>query len=153
MKRNSKGWKEAKSYDVGYGKPPVSGQFKKGQSGNAGGRPRQKAQHRLDVLSSYLDEIITVTLDGKKVRMPRFSFLIRMASASAAKSPRDLKQFLSILKEYNLIAPRVTQHLVQVEYVKPPDSFKDKPGPINSNDDPAKKRNLGNVKKGSREWD
>jgi Family of unknown function (DUF5681) len=26
--------------DVGYGKPPVNTQFKKGQSGNPGGRPR-----------------------------------------------------------------------------------------------------------------
>ena len=27
-------------YEVGYGRPPKSGQFKKGQSGNPKGRPR-----------------------------------------------------------------------------------------------------------------
>lgn len=27
-------------YEVGYGKPPKSTRFKKGQSGNPGGRPR-----------------------------------------------------------------------------------------------------------------
>jgi Family of unknown function (DUF5681) len=29
------------NYDVGYGKPPAKNQFKKGQSGNPNGRPKQ----------------------------------------------------------------------------------------------------------------
>lgn len=33
-----------KSYQTGYGKPPKSGQFQKGQSGNPGGRPKKKKE-------------------------------------------------------------------------------------------------------------
>ena len=36
---------EPGSYEVGYGKPPKHTQFKKGQSGNPKGRPKQVQAH------------------------------------------------------------------------------------------------------------
>jgi hypothetical protein len=33
---------KTEDYEVGYGKPPKSGRFKKGVSGNASGRPRSQ---------------------------------------------------------------------------------------------------------------
>ncbi len=38
-------------YDVGYGKPPRHTQFRKGQSGNPGGRPRREPVERLKALT------------------------------------------------------------------------------------------------------
>ena len=38
-------------YQVGYGKPPVHAQFRKGQSGNPGGRPRGPATERAKALA------------------------------------------------------------------------------------------------------
>lgn len=43
MAQNSEKNRESKAREVGRGKPPVEHQFKPGQSGNPGGRPKKKA--------------------------------------------------------------------------------------------------------------
>jgi hypothetical protein len=42
---------DSATYDVGYGKPPRRTQFRKGQSGNPGGRPRRESVERLKALT------------------------------------------------------------------------------------------------------
>ena len=54
-------------YEVGYGKPPRHTQFRKGQSGNPGGRPRRTATERANALllgEAY--RLVTVKMDGQK---------------------------------------------------------------------------------------
>src|ERR1041384_5673568 len=49
-------WRGAKSYVVGYCKPPEASRFRKGQSGNPRGRPRRRKSFPvavLDALSSF----------------------------------------------------------------------------------------------------
>jgi hypothetical protein len=69
-------------YEVGYGKPPKSGQFKKGQSGcPSGGKKKPPTLHEL--LAAELDQIVSVkTAGGKIIKMTK-------AQAMAKRIVRD----------------------------------------------------------------
>lgn len=54
--------KPPKAYQVGYKKPPPSGQFKKGQSGNPSGK--KKPRGLLQVLQDQLEAEIAVKANG-----------------------------------------------------------------------------------------
>lgn len=62
-----------KSYEVGQGKPPKSGQWKKGQSGNPSGKKKvitQPAQPIIDCMVQQLMTPIEANQNGKIVKMP-----------------------------------------------------------------------------------
>ena len=48
------------NYEVGYGKPPRSGQFRKGQSGNPRGRPRKEKASETGENQSVADLLVKV---------------------------------------------------------------------------------------------
>jgi hypothetical protein len=56
-------------YEVGYGKPPKSAQFKKGQSGNPSGRPKDLRKLQLEPLERVLTRTMPVSINGKKEKM------------------------------------------------------------------------------------
>ncbi len=51
-------------YDVGYGKPPKTTQFRKGKSGNPRGRPKGGFSHKKDI-AEMLRQTVTMTVDGR----------------------------------------------------------------------------------------
>lgn len=53
-----------KDYEVGYGKPPHSSQFKKGQSGNPKGRPKDSATF-VSTLKRALNKVVKVRINGQ----------------------------------------------------------------------------------------
>jgi hypothetical protein len=61
-------------YAIGYGKPPKETQFKPGQSGNPGGRPRG-AQNLSTLVASRLKAISTVTDQGMRKKVSRKEIL------------------------------------------------------------------------------
>lgn len=61
-------------YKVGYKKPPKKSQFKKGQSGNPKGRPKGRKNNHT-ILSESLSQKVTVTRDGKKLKISRIEAL------------------------------------------------------------------------------
>ena len=69
-------------YKVGYGKPPKSGQFKRGKSGNPKGRPKGSLKLATD-LAAELNEQITVREDGKPRRVSKQRALIKSLMAKA----------------------------------------------------------------------
>jgi len=71
---------------VGYGKPPVHTRFRKGQSGNPGGRPRGMTRGRAMALA--LDEayrLVTVREGDKTLKMPALQAVLRSQVALAVK--------------------------------------------------------------------
>ena len=69
-------------YKVGYRKPPKSGQFKRGKSGNPKGRPKGSLKLATD-LAAELNEQITVREDGKARRVSKQRALIKSLMAKA----------------------------------------------------------------------
>jgi hypothetical protein len=74
------------SYAVGKGKPPVHTQFRKGQSGNPGGRPRGATAGRAKRLALEEAYRVIAVKDGKDmVALPALQAILRSQIALAAK--------------------------------------------------------------------
>ncbi|HXH52810.1 MAG TPA: DUF5681 domain-containing protein [Sphingomicrobium sp.] len=71
------------SAKVGPGKPPRSTQFKKGQSGNPGGRPR-KERDFAKLVDNALDEVIAGTENGKPIKITRREYIVKRLVKEAA---------------------------------------------------------------------
>jgi hypothetical protein len=72
------------NYLVGYKKPPTSGQFKKGRSGNDRGRPRGSRNLKTDLLEE-LNEKVPLTIYGKLKKISKQRLTIKSLVANAAK--------------------------------------------------------------------
>ncbi len=59
-------------YAVGYGKPPRSSQWKKGQSGNPGGRPKTRIDLVKDAAAILSEPVTARTPDGKIVSLDAY---------------------------------------------------------------------------------
>ncbi|MEM1288592.1 MAG: DUF5681 domain-containing protein [Pseudomonadota bacterium] len=71
-------------YDVGYKKPPKHTQFKPGQSGNPKGRQKGARGLKTD-LREELNERITITENGKAVKLTKQQVMMKQLSQQAMK--------------------------------------------------------------------
>lgn len=105
-------------YAVGYGKPPVTGQFVKGQSGNPKGRPRKPKRSPLlqiaaaeadeptmALLASLLQSDISVRQGESVAAMPRMEAIL-LAQANAAMKGNRLaaKWLFGLMREFEAAA-------------------------------------------------
>jgi hypothetical protein len=85
------------NYKVGYGKPPRSGQFKKGVSGNLRGRPKGRLNLATD-LATELNQKITVREDGRSCSISKQRALIKALVAKALQG--DVRAMTALLGLY-----------------------------------------------------
>ena len=87
--------KQDQEYEVGYGKPPKSGQFKKGQSGNPKGRPKGAKGVKAS-LKRELESSITVRERGREIKLSKAEVLAKGLMGDALKG--DAKARTEILR-------------------------------------------------------
>ena len=82
-------------YEIGYRRPPVSGRFKKGKSGNPNGRPKGSANF-LTLLDKELNQSIVVNENGKKKTITRMQAMVKRIVAGALQG--DLKALMTLVE-------------------------------------------------------
>jgi len=84
-------------YKVGPGRPPLHTRFKKGQSGNPGGR---SAKSLLALLANALNEAVYMTINGRRRRITkREAIVMQMVDKSASADLRATKMLIDLMKE------------------------------------------------------
>lgn len=83
-----------KEYEVGYGKPPKEYQFKKGQSGNKKGRPKN-SKNTYVLLDEILSQTIPITENGKLMHISKRNAVLIQLVNKAVKG--DLKATNALL--------------------------------------------------------
>lgn len=95
------------NYEVGYGRPPTHTQFKPGQSGNPGGRPK-KSKNVDALIQAELDKLIPVKEDGREKRITKREAIITQLVNRAIKGEtKPLQLVLAHLDKHREIEPFV----------------------------------------------
>src|SRR3984893_11118914 len=84
-------------YQVGPGRPPLHTRFKKGQSGNPGGRSTKSVPA---LLADALNETVVVTIDGRRRTITkREAIVTQMVDESASADLGATKMLLDMMKD------------------------------------------------------
>lgn len=108
---------EGRDYDIGYGKPPKTTQFKRGQSGNPKGK--KKGARTLNTIArEVLTEQVKVRRpDGKVRSLPRIEVVLQKIIEAALKgSPKALEQLLKLYASAVPDVSSVTQPEANAEF-------------------------------------
>src|SRR6202048_5380642 len=87
----------ASDYQVGPGRPPLHTRFKKGQSGNPGGR---SAKSLPALLADALNETVVMTIDGRRRTITkREAIVTQMVDKSASADLRATKMPIDMMSD------------------------------------------------------
>jgi hypothetical protein len=88
-----------RDYEVGYGKPPRHTRFRKGQSGNPRGRPKE-AKNLATLLKEALNERVIVAENGGRRKITMREAIIRqLVKRSATADLRATKILLDLVRD------------------------------------------------------
>lgn len=111
------------AYEVGYRRPPASGQFKKGSSGNPKGRPKG-AKNFLTLLEQELSQTIVVTENGKKKSVSRLQAMVKRLVAGAMQGdPKQLLTLVEIMRKSGGLEPAQIDGLLPDNYEEVLDAY------------------------------
>jgi hypothetical protein len=92
-------------YEVGFAKPPKKSRFKKGQSGNPGGRPKGSKSVK-GVLESALSERVVVVENGERRSISKLEAAVKqLVNKAASGNERFMRQLLNLLAVVEEPAP------------------------------------------------
>ena len=91
--------------DIGYGKPPKSGQFKKGKSGNPKGRPKGSKSLKT-VVQKELAQKLDIKEHGKPKKVTKLEALVKKISTDALNG--QTRAQTELLKLAVLYAPEAS---------------------------------------------
>lgn len=95
------GRRRKNDYEVGYGKPPKSGQFQAGESGNPKGR-KKGSKNTKTVVRETLNRRITVqTHEGRRRITIQQGVLWRLSDSALKDDHRSQKLLLDLAREFN----------------------------------------------------
>lgn len=104
------------SYEIGYRRPPKSGRFKKGQSGNPKGRPKG-SKNFLTILEQELNQPIIVNENGKKKKISRMQAMVkRLVSEALQGERRSLLTLVEIMRRTGQLEETDIQGLIPDDY-------------------------------------
>ena len=105
--------KPTQDYEVGYKRPPKSGQFKKGQSGNPGGRRKKSGPIEVDAAGIF-DEMFAVNVGGRVQTMSAKEVEIRqiLKKAVEKKDFKSMAHLLSLFEKYSCVTAPQTSGVI-----------------------------------------
>jgi hypothetical protein len=104
------------AYEIGYRRPPASGRFKNGSSGNPKGRPKG-ARNFLTLLDQELAQTIVVTENGKKKSVTRMQAMVKRVVAGALQGEQKaLLTLVEILRRTGKFEPAEVDDLLPDNY-------------------------------------
>lgn len=109
----------SKKYKVGYGKPPKSGQFKKGQSGNPKGR-RKGTKNTGAMVKKIMDQKVAITVNGRDRQVSvKEAALQKLAVTTLKGTARERIDALKALHHYapDLLKGDDVCRDIRIEYV------------------------------------
>jgi len=104
-------------YEIGYGKPPREGCFRKGESGNPKGRPKKKEFDALlaSALDAALNDYVQVGAGSETLTLTRRHLAIRRVVEDAAKGNRRSITRLIKLREFSDREPSMNPMVIEMD--------------------------------------